>query len=47
MDKIESARELLKKLDKYTDRNLAGKARKMICMQQFLVETKRQIEVQN
>jgi len=45
--KIEQARELLKELDRITDRAFSIKVRKMIILQETLNETRKQLGIRN
>ena len=44
-DKIDRAKELLKQLDRITDRAFAIKARKMFELQEALIETRKQLGI--
>ena len=43
--KVEQARELLKELDRVTDRAFSIKVRKMVLIQEALSETRRQLGI--
>ena len=43
--KVEQARELLRELDRVTDRTFSIKVRKMVMIQEALSETKRQLGI--
>ena len=44
-DKVDRAKELLRQLDRITDRAFVIKARKMLELQESLVETRKQLKI--
>ena len=44
-DKVDRAKELLRQLDRITDRAFVIKARKMLELQEALVETRKQLKI--